>query len=81
MFTINNIFDKYIESYCYNMYDFSRLFYDGLNVILGGYNEYHKLYDEIESKLPGTPIGFRNFDNDEARQESQPTNRHRIGFV
>ena len=76
-----NILILNFESYCYNMYDFSRLFYDGLNVILGGYNEYHKLYDEIESKLPGTPIGFRNFDNDEARQESQPTNRHRIGFV
>lgn len=69
------------ESYCYNMYDFSRLFYDGLNVILGGYNEYHKLYDKIESKLPGVPIGFRTIDNDGDRQESQPSNRHRIGFV
>lgn len=69
------------ESYCYNMYDFSRLFYDALNVILGGYNEYHKLYDEIESKLPGAPIGFRSFDNDEVKQETKPTNRHRIGFV
>lgn len=68
------------ESFCYNMYDFCKLFYDGLNVILGGYKEYHSIYDEIESKL-GTPIGFGNFDDKGTKEDSQTTNRHRIGFV
>lgn len=76
-----NILIFKFESYCYNMYDFSRLFYDGLNIILCGYNEYYMHYNQIESELPGAPIGFRNFDNDEVRQESQSTNRYRIGFV
>ena len=42
-----NLLHFNFESYCYNIYDFGKLFYDGLNVILGGYKEYHKLYDEI----------------------------------
>lgn len=69
------------ESYCYNMYDFNRLFNDGLRVILCGYNEYHKLYDVIESKSPGNPIGFRNVDSDGSSESSQAMSRNRIGFV
>ena len=69
------------ESYCYNMYDFSKLFYDGLNVILGGYKEYHKLYDEIRATLPSAPIGFRTFDSNATNDNSQTINGHRIGFV
>jgi len=69
------------ESYCYNMYDFNKLFYDGLNVILGGYKEYLKLYDDIESKLPSTPIGFRTFDSNATNDKSRTINNHRIGFV
>ena len=69
------------ETFCYNMYDFGKLFYDSLNVILCGYNEYHKLYNEIVSKLPNAPIGFRNFESNNANEESHPTNRHRIGFI
>jgi len=68
-------------SYCYNMYDFSKLFYDGLNIILWGYKEYHKLYNEIESKLPITSIGYIRSDNDDANEKSRTKNRHHIGFV
>lgn len=76
-----NILQFYFESYCYNMCDFSKLFYDGLNIILAGYNEYHKQYEEIESKLSGSPIGYRNFDSEDTNKESQPTNRRCNGFV
>ena len=69
------------ETYCYNMYDFSKLFYDGINVILGGYKEYHKLYDEIRATLPSAPIGFRTFDSNATSDNSQTINGHRIGFV
>lgn len=69
------------ETYCYNMYDFSKLFYDGINVILGGYQEYHKLYDEIWATLPSAPIGFRAFESNVTNDNSQTINGHRIGFV
>lgn len=69
------------ETYCYNMYDFSKLFYDGINVILGGYQEYHKLYDEIRATLPSAPIGFRAFESNVTNDNSQTINGHRIGFV
>lgn len=69
------------ESFCYNMFEFSRLFYDGINVIIGGYNEYHKRYKEIDSKLPKAPIGFTNFNRDSSVENSQTTNRRRIGYV
>lgn len=68
------------ESYCFNMYDFSYFFFTGLNIIIGGKNEYHKIYDELESKLPGTSIGFSHLDSENTYEKSQPTNRHRIGF-
>ena len=63
------------------MYDFSKLFYDGINVILGGYQEYHKLYDEIRATLPSAPIGFRAFESNVTNDNSQAINGHRIGFV
>ena len=63
------------------MYDFSKLFYDGINVILGGYQEYHKLYDEIRATLPSAPIGFRAFESNVTNDNSQTINGHRIGFV
>lgn len=70
------------ESFCYNMHDFNKLFYDALNVIISGFKEYHKLYDEIESKLPGAPIGFRQLDSEEETiEKTQTTNKHHIGFV
>lgn len=69
------------ESFCYNMFDFCRLFYDALNIIICGYKEYYKQYDEIESRLPITPIGFRQFERDETKEKSQTTNRHHVGFV
>lgn len=69
------------ETYCYNMYDFSKLFYDGIKVILGGYQEYHKLYDEIRATLPSAPIGFRAFESSVTNDNSQAMNGHRIGFV
>lgn len=69
------------ESFCYNMYDFSKLFYDALNVILVGNHEYNKLYEEIVSTLPTAPVGFRNVESVSANEQSQPTDRHHIGFV
>lgn len=68
------------ESYCFNMYDFGKLFFKGLDIILGGFSEYHTLYSEIESKLPSSPIGFRNTGSNDSNEKSQPTNNHRIGF-
>lgn len=44
-----NVLHFCFESYCYNMYDFGKLFFTGLNVILGGYSEYETLYAEIQS--------------------------------
>lgn len=76
-----NILIFNFESYCYNMYDFSKIFYDGLNIILVGYKEYQKIYDEIESKLTAIPIGFRNSDGNNKSEKSKKTNRHRIGYV
>lgn len=69
------------ESFCYNMCDFGKLFYDAISVIISGYHEYHKRYDSIESKLPITPIGFRQFDSDEANEKTQISNKHHVGFV
>lgn len=69
------------ESFCYNMYDFHKLFYDGLNVILTGFKEYHKLYDKIEPKLQRSPIGFVSFESGDTTEKSQHTNRNRMGFV
>ena len=69
------------ESYCFSMYDFCKLFYVGLEIIIGGYKEYHKLYDEIKSTLSETPIGFRNLDSDNTNEKSQPIDKHGIGFV
>lgn len=68
------------ESYCFNMYDFSNIFYTGLSTILLGKNEYHKIYDELESKLSSASIGFSHYDSEDTYENSQPTNRHRIGF-
>lgn len=75
-----NVLHFCFESYCYNMNDFGKLFFTGLDVILGGYSEYHKLYAEIKSKLPSAPIGFRSMDSNDSHEKSQPTNNHRIGF-
>lgn len=68
------------DSFCYNMYDFSILFHDALNVIHFGFNEYHKLYDEIISKTHSAPVGFRTFDSEVSVEQSPITNHH-IGFV
>lgn len=69
------------ESFCYSMFEFSRLFYDGVNVIIGGYNEYHKHYKEIEAKLPKAPVGFTNYNIESSDVRQQITNRRRIGYV
>ena len=63
------------------MDEFRKLIYEGINVILGGYQEYHKLYDEIRATLPGATIGFRAFESNVTNDNSQAINGHRIGFV
>lgn len=76
-----NILGFTFESFCYNMCDFRLLFNNAINVIVAGYREFPKFYDEIESKLPGTPIGFRLSDSNDTKEKSLTTNKHRIGFV
>lgn len=76
-----DIFHFSFESFCFNMYEFNELFYNGLRLILGGYSEYRELYDEFESKVPVTPIGFIQSDCDNAKEKLQPTDKHHIGFV
>ena len=76
-----DIFHFSFESFCFNMHEFNVLFYNGLRLILGAYSEYRELYDEMESRLPETIVGFRNDDSNETNERSQTTNRHRIGFV
>lgn len=76
-----DIFHFSFESFCYNMYEFNELFYNGLRLILGGYSEYRELYDELESKSPVTPVGFIQSDCDNAKEKLQPTDKHHIGFA
>lgn len=77
----SNILQFSFESFCYNMYDFGKMFYDALNVIIGGYKEYHKFYDDFEAKLPGSTIGFRQYNSEDKNGISQITDRNHVGFI
>lgn len=76
-----DIFLFSFESFCFSMFEFGNLFYNGIYAIIGGQKEYNKLYDEMESKKPKPPVGFTNFISDSSSEKPQTTNRRRVGYV
>lgn len=67
--------------FCYNVYAFSKFPMMVAMSFLVDIRNIAGYTMNLEYKLPGIPVRFRNFDSEDTKEDSQTTNIHRIGFV